>query len=729
VTAKASDRAKIAEAAEKYVKAGKLVAAIVEYEKLLVSGVRDLPISNIIGDLHLRHGDDDKAIRIFTANLQALDRRGAYAQALAIAKKIQKIRPHDFENIIRMGDLYSHLGFVAEARSEYLKAGEELERRREFDPLLVLYEKLARIDRSDLGVRLRLARLYTQKPQMDKAVKELNDVADLLYVRNEFAEAEKVLREALALKVGQSRTMSNLVRIFAKAGKRKEAIALVEQKLEQQGESVELLTILANLHFEARHDDKAAGLFSRILAEDPHHPDARAKLGSIEIRRGRLDEAYAVFEPLIFSLLNKNKEDKAVGLLGLILMSGTMPPPALERLATIFRIGARRAQLEVVDRVLLAEYRRRRLDDDRARVVRELMELSPSDPEIEREFKALHWEAKVFAEESARPAGAAASSPAVAGPILPAVMSDEERDIIRLNLAKADLYIGQGLVRNARRILDNLLLLYPDDPRITAKIKELQDGRPSAGRDDIALIIEQIAAGAAAAEAGAAPAGDRILPPFDLGTSAAPPHEVKLTAADLFAGLDLSPFGAPKAAPSPSSRFLSLGDKVQEELEAIQAAFFEQIEHRTAVIEKGLTEIVQAFRDQVEIKLDRKSAETRYSLGLAFLEQRLYDEAVEEFKLAADDPERTADCFGLIAQSFIKQNNRPEGRRWLEWALEKAPPGSSEFYALTYELALLLESLGEDAPALAMFQEVQRWNAKYRDTAKRIRVLQKSRSV
>jgi len=43
MTEKASVRAKIAEAAEKYVKAGKLVAAIVEYEKLLDGGAGDLP--------------------------------------------------------------------------------------------------------------------------------------------------------------------------------------------------------------------------------------------------------------------------------------------------------------------------------------------------------------------------------------------------------------------------------------------------------------------------------------------------------------------------------------------------------------------------------------------------------------------------------------------------------------------------------------------------------------
>jgi tetratricopeptide (TPR) repeat protein len=718
LTAKAADRAKIAATAEKYVKAGKLIAAIVEYEKLLDGSPHDLPISNIIGDLHLRHGDDDKAIRIFTANVEALERRGAYAQALAIAKKIQKIRPHDFENIIRMGDLYGSLGFVPEARAEYFRAGEELQRRREHGPLQALYEKLARIDRTDLDTRLKLARLYVKKLQMDRAVTELNDVADLLYVRNEPDEAEKILREALAIQDDNVRTMSNLVRVLAAAGKNEAAIAQVEKNVSRHGERPELLGILANLHLEADDQEKAAEVFDRILAEDPDNADARAKLGLIEIRRGRLDEAYKIFEPLLLSLLHKNKEEKAVGLLGLILMTGTMHLPSLERLATIFRIGGRRPELEVVDRVLLAEYRDRRQDDDRSRVVKELAELSPFDPKIEREFKALHWEAKVFSEEPAVQDSIPGRRLAAEGAGLPSVteppLSEEERDIIRLNLAKADDYISQGLVRNARRILDNLLLLYPDNSRILAKMAELGEMKPVAGKDEIELLIERIVSGAEAA----AP-DERVLPPVDLGEREA----AKVTTAELFAGLDLVPFVAPPSPPP--AAFLDLGAKIEEELEAVEAAFFKQIKDRTQVIEKDLAEIVQEFRRQVETKLDKQNTEVRYDLGLAFLEQGLWDEAVEEFKLAAADPEREVDCYGLIARAFVLKKNYPEAERWLQQALDRAPPGSTAHYALTYEMASLYEAMNQNERALALFREVKGWDAKYREVAKRTRILEK----
>ena len=93
MSTKASDRAKITEKAEHYVKAGKIEEAVAEYQKLLDGSGQDISIGNIIGDLCLQLGQEDRAVQLFLANVETLERRGAYSQALAIAKKVNKIRP------------------------------------------------------------------------------------------------------------------------------------------------------------------------------------------------------------------------------------------------------------------------------------------------------------------------------------------------------------------------------------------------------------------------------------------------------------------------------------------------------------------------------------------------------------------------------------------------------------------------------------------------------------
>ncbi len=447
-----ADKTKIMEAAERYVMAGKLEAAIAEYEKLLDGGAQDILIGNMIGDLHIRLRQSEKAIKIFQTNADHLERRGAYAQALAILKKIHKLDPSDTGVIVRLGDLYSRLGFDPEARTEYSKAAKKLEAGDDLESLMPLYEKLAKLDREDLVLRLKLARLRFKKGQVDKAASEFNDIADILVAREDYKEAEKVLREAQKLCEGDVQTLSNLARLFSREHRHEEAASLVEKIIEKHRRSPEFLRLLGDIYLGGHKDRMALKIFRDLLAEDPEDEDARSKLGYLEVRNGHPDRAYELFEPLMASLLNQNKEDKAIGLLGLILMSGSMHLPSLEKLAFIYRLKGQRKNLGIVDRILLQEYCKNAMEEKKAAVCRELAELFPREAEVEREIRSSRKDLRLALEEMT-PEG----TPSLA---------DKERELMMASLAKADLYLQEGLVRNALRILENLRIAYPDEPKI-----------------------------------------------------------------------------------------------------------------------------------------------------------------------------------------------------------------------------------------------------------------------
>lgn len=818
MTTKATDRAKITEKAEHFVKAGKLEEAVAEYQKLLDGSGQDIAIANIIGDLCLQLGHEDRAVQLFRANVDTLERRGAYSQALAIAKKINKIKPSDPAGMIRLGDLYGQLGFSSEARDEYGRAAEELEKRGETKPLIALYEKRARIDRSDLVTRLKLAKLYLEAAKGEQAQVVLNDAVDLLYVRKEYGEAEKILHEALAISDSDIRTLGNFARVHRELQKPEATLALAEGVINKRGPRPELLSLLAGLYAELGSLDKASEIYTRILKDDPGNHDIRAKAGIVEIRRNRLDKALEIFDPLVSQFLQKSDEDKAVGLLGLILMTGMMHLPTLERLAGVFRGVGRTRELETTLRVLLAEYRSIGRENDRIRILRELFMLFPMDADILREA------GEVGIKTDLRKASDEA------GPAFGEAASEEDREMIRLNLAKAELYVEQGLIRNARRILENLRILYPEDPRIQKKIAELENAPklvveeaipeiveettrkevgitgalphpaasealapPPAGADkpaepippapaaimDLESLISEVSGAGEPPPAPPSPLPDPSVrtraaagtpvppapPAFPLSAAKKPrlkkegpvfsvrdqrsdtppvpaapdapakpparseevPLDVsKVTAAEIFEGLDLGPF-IPSAVPAAdvSHGYIDIADKIEEEIEALEAEFYKQIKERTSVIEKDLLEIVQEFRRQVDIKLDEKNYEARYHLGLAFLEQNLYEEAIAEFELAAGDPARAADCWGLIGRCYIKKRNYPEARRCFEGAISLTAPESPERFSLAYDLASLYEMMSENEAALALYREVSAWNSKYRNTAKRIRILEK----
>jgi len=734
------ERIRIIEAAEKKVKAGKLQEAIAEYRKLLLGSGADVPINNIIGDLYVQLGQVDAAIKIFQSNIAYLEKKGAYSQALAICKKTCKLSPANTEFTIKLGDLYSHLGFAAEARTEYFKAAEDLEQKQDTESLLGLYEKLTQLERGDVEPRLKLASIYMKTGASEKAVAELNDAAEWLFVTNDFKQAEKILEEARALKDSDPRTLANLVRIFRKDHRIKDAIKLVEHGHLKNLDNTDLIALLANLYLENMDFQKAGNLFHRFLEEDPENVDVRAKLGFIEIQKGELDRAYDVLEPLIVSLIGKNREDRAIGLLGLILMTGQMHIPSLERLASIYKNTIQNRNLEVVDRILLDEYRQAKLEDKRLQVLQELVDLNPQDLTLQKEYdKSVAKEIQQAEEEKIEERLS--------------LLSEEDRDIIQTNLAKAELYLQQGLVRNARRILENLDLLYPEEPRIQRQLELLQKTKPSVGDEEIPLIIEQVTSQEKGKEVKIEerpqepwPTAESIGMPEPIvpETIAPEPEEPvvaaevaaaveaeevpveavgeKITAAEIFAETDIIPVAAPRAK---AKAFYNLEDRINEELDVLESVYYRQIKEKAGMVEKELSDIVFDFRRHVEEKIEKTNYEARYSLGIAFMEQGLIDEAIEEFKLASLDPERAMDCFSLISRCLKKKKSLPEAVRWMEQALDLTEEGSDQHYVLTYDLAVLYEDLNENQKAIDLYREVKAWSATHRNVAKRLKILEK----
>ena len=701
-----TDRVKTTEAAERLVKSGKIADAVAQYEKLLEGTAQDIPTRNIIGDLLLQIGREDRALRLFRANVDALETQGAYSQALALGKRIFKLMPDDREIIVKLGDLYSRLGFAGEARAHYLNAAETVGPEGEVKVLIALYEKLIGLDRSDLDSRLKLSRLLVRAGSVDRAASELNETADLLFVRGDLDEARRILQEARKLKDGDARTLSNLARLLVQEGRADEAVAMVEESVHKHGSQPALLALLGDLLLGNHKDARAGEVFAGIIEEDPDNADARTKLGIVHLRAGRPDEAYSLYEPMVVSFLNRSKEEQAAGLLGLILLSHPDHLPSLEKLAAIFRRDGRSDALEPVLRTILAEAIRQGRDLARRKALHELAEICPTDQAVQRQ-----WQEERRAEDNG---GTATVPPHSAS--LPA----KDQDIIRTNLAKSDVYLDQGLIRNARRILDNLVMLYPDDVRILEKIGRLPKEKPPVAPEDLASLVDRLAG--RESPAAEEPSSGAIPVPPPPKSRPEDIHSDTVSLEEIFGSTDLTTAGPSRAA---NVLYPDLTAKIREELEALEASFFKQIKDKTAVIEKDLSEIVAEFQRQVEQKIERTNHEARYNLGLAFFEQGLLDEAVAEFELAAKDPERTADCYALIGRSYKSRRNYREALRWIDEALRLAQDGTDADYALTFERAELLEDINENVEALRLFRRVKAWNARYRNVSARVKILEK----
>jgi tetratricopeptide (TPR) repeat protein len=691
------DKARVLELAERQVKAGRLEDAIAEYKKLLQGDAPDVSIHNIIGDLYAQLGRSDDAIRSFQAVASHYESKGYHSQALALYKKISKLAPEDVITIVRMGDLFVTQGFAAEAKREYLRAEQTFRREKRVKELMFLYDKLIKLDKDNIAYKLTQAELFKQEGFTDDAVVKLNEAAELRLGRNELGEAEKIIEQARWLKGEDERTLTNLVEILKKSNRRPYAIEVVSEILQRDPGNAHFLTMMGALYLEERDLVRAEEFFSRVAADHPLEARARIKLGKVYVLQGRPEKALELFEPMIAGLVKKQKADKAVGLLGIVL-SGEAYLPALEKLAAILKTRNHKSHLEVVYRVILQEARVRHLKEKMFVALSELQELRPRDEALEREYREVKKEIGFLNDKTGDDDARAATE------------VDEED--IALLLARVDLYVGQGLVRNARRILENLRQRFPHSARVEAKIGDLDKPRAEVRAEDIPGRVGRIEEIEKKIEAAPEMARTFLSMMKDDGDG-----EKRVTAADLFADTEILPLPPDEAV---ETRYYDLRGKTEEERGLLHGIYQQQVRGDISILEKELTEIVKDFRDHVNRKIDAKDYETRFHLGLAYLDQGLVDEAIEEFILASEDSSLTLECHSIISKAYRLKKNYPEAERSLESCLGRVQDGSPEQLALEYDLATLCEDKGDAPRALSVFQRIWARNPDYRDVGKKI---------
>ncbi len=383
------ERARFLENAEKNVKRGKFQDAIQEYKKVLAVDPQDINVRSLVSDLYLRMNQKDSAIEQLYKIASHYEERGSYSQSMAVYKKINKLNPGNIESTMKLADLYYAQGFLSEAKAEYSKIAKGLMKNHRTKEAIFLFEKLLKLDKKDIQTRLTLADLYTREGEIDKAVNRYNDVAESKIRSKAFKEAHEVLKKARDLKEDESRTLSNLISLLKKEDKTKEARKIIDNMLEKNKDDVTALRLLGGFHFEDKDFEKAEVIFNQVVYLNPQDVEARVKLGRISISKDELDKAFELYKPLVETLVKKQKAEKAIGLLGLILSVKKVHTPTLEKLASIYKSAGQKKNLEIVCRVLLDEYRRENKRKEYLATLGELVSLVPEDKELVSHYNQL----------------------------------------------------------------------------------------------------------------------------------------------------------------------------------------------------------------------------------------------------------------------------------------------------------------------------------------------------
>jgi tetratricopeptide (TPR) repeat protein len=143
-------------------------------------------------------------------------------------------------------------------------------------------------------------------------------------------------------------------------------------------------------------------------------------------------------------------------------------------------------------------------------------------------------------------------------------------------------------------------------------------------------------------------------------------------------------------------------------------------------------ELLQDFeRDLAPAQDTDDDPETHFSLGLAFRDMGLLDEAIGELQKVCRfagnglSAARAQQAYIWLATCFVEKAVPEASFKWFQRALESAPDEESRT-AVNYELASAYEAAGRRREALDHYLEVYGSNIDYRDVASRIRQLRSS---
>ena len=168
------------------------------------------------------------------------------------------------------------------------------------------------------------------------------------------------------------------------------------------------------------------------------------------------------------------------------------------------------------------------------------------------------------------------------------------------------------------------------------------------------------------------------------------------------------------------SSFFDLSDVLGQAL--LQPAEGEEMHDATHLVEKiqSVDELFNAFRAGVEQQVKGDDYDTHYNLGIAYKEMMLLEPAIEEFKHAMMDPERTLECCSMLAICEQSRGDLEAAINWLRKGIEAPGFPPEDALGLRYDLGALLRAQGRPEEAREQFRRVYEQDPEYREVARQL---------
>jgi tetratricopeptide (TPR) repeat protein len=755
--------------AEKLLRQGRLDGATEEYERLVEDQPEDWNTRNALGDLYVRAGHVEQAAAHFTRIADHFAKEGFFSRAIALYKKVVKIKPDDEHALLQSAEIAAKQGLIVDAKACLGAIAEQRRRRGDRAGANQVVMRIAALDPTDFGARVNAARAEAETGHPHAAAGRYKELAAELFARDRVREGVEALAEAVRLDPDDTAARDSLVHAHLQRAE----ISAARAHAATGAHFAEIAAALVASGQQAA----ACDTLGQALARDPSDGDLRIRFVRLLVARGDLDRAAEHLRP------EQLADDR-----DLLFMSA--------------EVQLRQGHLEAGREALqsLAAQTAGQCENF------VLLGCSLVDVNVEAAFQCIDVAADAAVAQGDYPAAAAALQeflkrvprhvPALIRLVDVCVDGNLHEALRAAQCDLADCYLAAGRPAEARAIAEDLVLRSRGEPASVERFRKTLEmlGEPdveaavtrcledvSAACDlveDLTLPPEGSAAAqepdpvvapaARAASAGAraaersvptppghrepvVPTGDLPRPPQDTGEKApavAPPLVGTASATHAKPDLALA-LGAPQPRTDPTAE----QGGSQEAFDAVEIDLSEALTRLTNAAKPpvapgpsgappappapgvaaasetappseqpvaDLDDVFREFRAEVLREQATSSAAQQYNLALTYFDMGMLEESAKALQSAARSPQYRFQAASLLGRIEGERGRTQEAIEWFERAAETPAPNAHAARALLYELGKTLEEAGESSRALAVYLELQADVASYRDVASRI---------
>jgi tetratricopeptide (TPR) repeat protein len=201
----AVDRDKVLQAAQKLVERKRYDKAIVEYQKLVADDPKDVRTLLKIGDLYLKMEQHVDAITTYERVGQFYQQQGFALKAIAVYKQIREIInkhvPHmedRFGHIVpKLAEIYAQIGLTTEALAAYDEVATRLQRAGRDRDAIDVFLKVVDLDPESPLPHLRLGDAFIRIKDIDRAIQRFGIAAEMLLKQGRRDDALRVAERLL----------------------------------------------------------------------------------------------------------------------------------------------------------------------------------------------------------------------------------------------------------------------------------------------------------------------------------------------------------------------------------------------------------------------------------------------------------------------------------------------------------------------------------------------------